>query len=66
MNGVHIIRSLHAKKENKCRDSTYYSLANMHIDHNEGKKPTWLAFDKQVSKLLLVARGNPTKLIFNT
>lgn len=49
MNGVHIIRSLHVKKENNTSDfnSTMYA-------HNESKKPTWLVFDKQVGTYITI------------
>lgn len=46
MSGVHIIRSLHVKKENKFCN---YTL-DITTDPEKSKKPTWLAFDKQVSK----------------
>lgn len=45
MSGVHIIRSLHVKNEKKCN-----SAFNSTTDLKETKKPTWLVFDKQVSK----------------
>jgi len=45
MSGVHIIRSLHVKNENKCN-----SAFNSTTDLEEAKKPTWLVFDKQVNK----------------
>lgn len=49
MSGVHIIRSLHVKKENKF----YNSTLDITADPEESKKPTWLAFDKQVSLVKL-------------
>lgn len=51
MNGVHIIRSLHVKKENKfCNYSSFNSAADIYTNHEESNnKPTWLVFDKQVS-----------------
>jgi len=45
MSGVHIIRSLHVKNEKKCN-----TVFNSTTDLEETKKPTWLVFDKQVSK----------------
>lgn len=63
MSGVNIIRSLHVKREKKSGDSNFYSLVDMYTDHNEGKKPTWQVFDKQVCKLLFV-KGKSANLIF--
>jgi len=45
MSGVHIIRSLHVKNEKK-RNSVFNSTTDL----EETQKPTWLVFDKQVSK----------------
>lgn len=45
MNGVHIIRSLHVKKE----DDTFDSTMGKFYDRKNSNKPTWLVFDKQVS-----------------
>lgn len=50
VSGVHIIRSLHVKKENKCGGSAINSMSDIGAaDCKESKKPTWLVFDKQVS-----------------
>lgn len=58
MSGVHIIRSLHVKKENNSCNSCFNSMVSASVSDEESKKPTWLVFDKQVSnhtisKLLL-------------
>lgn len=53
MNGVHIIRSLHLKKENKiCKYSGFDTVADIYTNHEgANNKPTWLVFDKQVNIL---------------
>lgn len=44
ISGVHIIRSLHVKKENTfCKP-----ISDTSADHKEPNKPVWLVFDKQV------------------
>ncbi|VVC33906.1 Uncharacterised domain DM10,Domain of unknown function DUF1126 [Cinara cedri] len=52
MNGVHIIRSLHVKKDNKFCNNNYSgfnSVADVYTNNYEesNNKPTWLVFDKQ-------------------
>lgn len=49
MSGVHIIRSLHVEKKNRLCNS----MLDIPADPEESKKPTWLAFDKQVSTQIL-------------
>lgn len=54
ISGVHIIRSLHVKKENnKSSNSSFNSMLDIHTDREESKNPNWLVFDKQVSKYLI-------------
>lgn len=51
ISGVHVIRSLHVKKKNnKSCNSTFNSMLDIYTDRKESQKPTWLVFDKQVSK----------------
>jgi len=53
MNGVHVIRSLHVKKQSKfCNLANFNptTSADTSADSAESKRPTWLVFDKQVSK----------------
>lgn len=50
MNGTHIVRSLHVKKENRsCSNSACKNYTtDLSGDSEESVKPAWLVFDKQV------------------